>query len=679
MADEVQKLIKRSRAKGGFSKKGFFRLAHDKARSKIGEFALPSPVYYCLELVQAAVASGAGCIDVLAEDKQAIVTIAGATFDRKDMEMLFNFILSAREEPAYRARRRLAIGVAAALSLPTPAFKGDEAKVVIESGDGTLEGSVRMELVDLVRDAVIGQPKTAVKGTFVKIRRVGWTEVNILEERCLNIPIPLSLNGNIITGMAGKRGLRIVGFGYKHGVMIDEGDFYGGLVFDSNYPKKTAEIKILTSGVWITSIGFPELPTGIVGMVNFDLLRKTANQYEIVRDERLGALVERLKPYVDRILMRLGRSSKERLKVLCHRPPYDILTGGHCLIRTIKDLPLVGDAKLEVYFDESGAPGMKIYAEWRSKLVDSVTIPFEISANARLILKELTIDCLWFRSLGSEPYDSNYVVGLLPEIHEGVRKAIGEEEPAVRGRLLSLKIAHDEAVVSTKEKEDAAEAAEDGKEPEEQGEEESPERAKTTLVSLDDILKGPEAAWEPTAEVAMEVLGRPEDQRPAREARTAPPPLSKACIASRLRKARTFRLRLGALPPLLGRILASVFGIDYGKTDDRTSERKIRFMKLDPSVMVTGKTLHDLYPGSESVKGDRLAVPDIFSMEVLPELTLNLANPVIGRLLADLDAHPDGLYAMAAILLREVNRMAGFRLVSQTQRLHDTIFESVTG
>jgi hypothetical protein len=684
MADEVQELIKRSRAKGGFGKKGFFRLAHDKAKTKIGEYALPSPVYYCLELVQAGVAAGAGYIDVLSEDSRAIVTIAGASFDRKDMEMLFDFILSAREEPAYRARRRLAIGVAAALSLPTPAFKGDEAKVVIESGDGTLEGSVRLELVDLSRDAVIGQPKTAVKGTFVKVRRSGWDEAAILEERCLNIPIPLCLNGNIVTGMGGKRSLRIAGFGYKHGVMIDEGDFYGGLVFDVNYPKRTAEIKILTGGVWITSIGFPELPTGIVGMVNFDWLRKTANQYEIVRDERLGALVERLKPYVDRIQVKLGKSDKERLRFLCHRAPYDIFTGFNPYSLEIDGLPRVGDATLVVHYDGDGLPDMKIYAEWTSKLVDSVTIPFDIPANARLLLRTLSIDCLWLRSLGSEPYDSNYVVGLLPEIYEGVKAAIEAEGAAIRKRLLHMKNAHDErAAWQRKEDEVSAEAAENEKEPEEQEEkEESPEGEQKAPMTLKEIMDR-KAELERNAEAVLTTLEKLEGHRPTPSAPAAPAvtaPLTTADVASMLEGARKQELRLHALPPLLGRILASALGFDFVTTvDDEKCRRKFRFMKLDPSVMVMGKAVHDLFPGPVSARGESFFMRDGFSMELLPDLTLNLANPVIGRLLADLDAHPESLYAMAAVMLREIDRMAGFRLVPQTQRLHDIILKSVTG
>jgi len=680
MADEIQELIKRSRAKGGFGKKGFFRLAHDKAKTKIGEFALPSPRYYCLELVQAAVAAGAGYIDILSEDTQAIVTIAGVTFDRKDMEMLFNFILSAREEPAYRARRRLAIGVAAALSLPTPAFKGDEPKVVIESGDGTLEGSVRMELVDLSRDAVIGQPKAAVKGTFVKVRRAVLTEaeVSLIEERCLNIPIPLCLNGNIITGMAGKRGLRIAGFGYKHGVMIDEGDFYGGLVFDVNYPKKTAEIKILTNGVWITSIGFPELPTGIVGMVNFDWLRKTANQYEVVRDERLGALVERLKPYVDHIQMKLNRPDRERLKFLCHRAPYDIFTGFNPYSLEINGLPRVGDATLVVHYDGGGAPDMKIYAEWSSKLVDSITIPFDIPTNARLLLKTLSMDCLWFRSLGSDPYDSNYVVGLLPEIYDGVKEAIGAEGSAIRDRLLHMKNAHDERTAWKRKEEEASAGAAEG----EKGQEEAAEPEQEAPMTLKELMTR-KAGLKRDAESALASLEKLENPRPTLSAPAAPEataPLTSGDIASMLKGAKKPELRLHALPPLLGRILASALGFDFvTSVDDTKCRRKFHFTKMDPSVMVMGKAVHDLFPGPVTVKGDSYFMRDGFYMEILPDLTLNLANPVIGRLLADLDAHPEGIYAMAAIMLREIDRMAEFRLVSQTQRLHDIILASVTG
>jgi hypothetical protein len=181
-------------------------------------------------------------------------------------------------------------------------------RVIMESGDGTLAGSVHIELDTPWKREYIGEPETAILGTFVKVTRDFGNEVAMIEERCLNVPIPISLNGNTITEYSEKGGIRIVGFGYKNETIIHEKDLYGTLAFDSNNPMKTAEVRILTHGVWISTISFYDLPTGIFGIVNFDKLRKTANQCEIVQDKRLEELVRRLKPYADKIVAQPGEA-----------------------------------------------------------------------------------------------------------------------------------------------------------------------------------------------------------------------------------------------------------------------------------------------------------------------------------------------------------------------------------
>jgi hypothetical protein len=702
MTDEVQKLIRQARAKGGFRKKGHFRLAHDKARSKIGEYALPSSRYYCLELIQAAVAAGAAYIDVRAEDGVAIVTMAGVWFDRKDMEMLFNFILTSREEPYYRARRRLAIGTAAALSLPHTA----ETRVVIETGDGTMEGSTRVELMDLKTDAEIGTPKKAVKGTFVRVNRKGGNEVSVIEERCLNLPVTLCLNDDIITGIVGKRGIRLAGFGYRHAVSFDEGDFYGGVTLDTNYPNKTAEMKILTNGVWITSIGLEALPEGIFGIVNFDWLRKTANQYEIVRDERLGALVERLKPYVDRILEKAGRSQERRLAFLCHRQPYDIFSAGDPCRVDVEDVPRVGGARLYAHMDDSGSEGMKLYAHWNGRLVDSITIPFERPCNVRVELDRLTLECLHFRSFGREAYDSNYVVALLPEIYDPIVKALNEHSGEILRHLETSGRKHAAATAKAqarlKAEQERAEKKNNKRQAGKDAEKRdappgvSEEGSQLTLKDVMDMARGKAGSAVPAEERreaparAEESLYRYQDgvltgpdqdrQEAAAGIRTSFEIPVPAEIAEALKNAGNYRDKLGTTAQLLGRITASALGISFSGADAAMSRRKIRFAEADRSVLVYGVVPALVYPThlQNPAGGDTLPAPPL-SMDLMPELYFNAGNPVIAGLLADLESRPECLYALAVILFHELSRMVSFRLRDRALVLCSAILHALLG
>ena len=79
MSEGIEAVISRSRARGGFKrrKKGYFRLAHEKAKMKVSEYALPSPSFFCLEFIQSAVAMKAKYIDVSIEGDTFILSFVG--------------------------------------------------------------------------------------------------------------------------------------------------------------------------------------------------------------------------------------------------------------------------------------------------------------------------------------------------------------------------------------------------------------------------------------------------------------------------------------------------------------------------------------------------------------------------------------------------------------------------
>ena len=107
---DIDTIIARSRARGGFKKKGYFTLASQKAKIKVSEYALPNRYYYCLEFIQSAVAVGAIYVDVTSSDRYCTISFEGAHYTRTDLEYLFDFLVTDREEEHFRARRRLREG-----------------------------------------------------------------------------------------------------------------------------------------------------------------------------------------------------------------------------------------------------------------------------------------------------------------------------------------------------------------------------------------------------------------------------------------------------------------------------------------------------------------------------------------------------------------------------------------
>lgn len=305
----IDQVIARSRQKGKFTERKRFTVARANAIRKMRQFALADPFYYVLELIQSAVANGATYIDISAHEKDFVLSYVGGGYDLDELTRLFDFLFAAKADMSYSDLRQLALGVNAMMLM-------EPKEIVIESGDGTIEGTTRV-VFQGGKDVVdMGTPEKPLRGTYVrasglnrkKVRsksnlaptEYGPAETRAIEERCLCAPVPILVNDRAPFGYSTLRTPSI--YGYERVISIDEGDLYGtiGIMERSGH---TPAFKILTYGAWIQTLSHSLLPGHrLGGIINFDGLNKTADHAAIVRDDRLGELWLRLLPYARKLL-----------------------------------------------------------------------------------------------------------------------------------------------------------------------------------------------------------------------------------------------------------------------------------------------------------------------------------------------------------------------------------------
>ncbi|MEZ4380842.1 MAG: hypothetical protein R3A79_05815 [Nannocystaceae bacterium] len=304
----IDAVIARARRPGTFSARQTFTLARTRAIQKMRHFALANPHYYVLELVQASIASGATWVALEVDHDSFTLSYVGGGFPEAGLANLFDFLFASKERAEFAALRALALGINA-LMLFHPR------RIIIESGDGTLEGTARMEIQSDADKLEIGTPDHALAGTFIRaegLRREamsrelkigitgqGLDERGIIEQRCLCAPVPIFFNSEAIFGHATMRIPRT--FGYRRQIEFDEGDIFGTLALSPL--GGAANFRLLTHGVWIESVEHPLVggaPLG--GTINYDALHKTADHARVVRDERLADMWVRILPYAEMLM-----------------------------------------------------------------------------------------------------------------------------------------------------------------------------------------------------------------------------------------------------------------------------------------------------------------------------------------------------------------------------------------
>jgi len=296
----IDAVIAEARRVGGFSERKRFTLARTQAIQKLRQFALADPAGYILELIQSAIANGASWIEVERDDDTVTVAYIGGGIPEAALGRLFDFLFASKDRADLGYLRELAIGVNA-LMVYSPR------KIIIESGDGTLAGTTRMELFAGEDRLDVGRPDHALAGTFVRaegLRGGGELrpnrELGMIESRCLAAPVPILYNGVAVFGHSTQRVPGIIGF--RRHLSFDEGDLYGTIGVRSEIGGK-AEFTLLTRGVLIEAVEhelIPGAPLG--GVVCFDGLRKSADHARVVRDDHFEEMWLRLRPYARALL-----------------------------------------------------------------------------------------------------------------------------------------------------------------------------------------------------------------------------------------------------------------------------------------------------------------------------------------------------------------------------------------
>ncbi|MFW6057503.1 MAG: hypothetical protein ACOC9W_01475, partial [Persicimonas sp.] len=186
----------------------------------------------------------------------------------------------------------------------------EPSSIVIESGDGTLDGTTRIEIRTDQDTVDVVTPDKALRGTFVRaeglsrrairgksnLRSTGYgpPECMAIENRCLAAPVPIIVNDQPVFGYSSVRTPNL--FGFANVVTFDEGDLYGSIGVAAQPHNRN--FKLLTWGTWVQSIEHALVDDGrLGGVVAYDGLNKTADHSGIVRDEQLAQMWARLQPY----------------------------------------------------------------------------------------------------------------------------------------------------------------------------------------------------------------------------------------------------------------------------------------------------------------------------------------------------------------------------------------------
>jgi hypothetical protein len=290
-------LIRELASDGRTDSEGAFTLDREKARDKMRLFQLADPVRYVLELVQAAMLKGASRIrfDIDADDM--LMRCDGTPFTVEDFEDVYGSLLSKTESPVVEARRELCLGLNAAMAL-NPRF------IRVESGGAYL-------LMRPGKDDEYGALEAEVAGTSVHVKqrfRAGLlveffrnlsgrlAEEYLLRERCVFCPVPVDLEGEVISrGLELPRALATARFEIEgvRGVIGLSHTLLSRKI--TSIEEVARRVHIVVDGVVIVTHDLPELLPGTLAVVVGSRLRKDVSQSDIVRDEEYDRLVAALR------------------------------------------------------------------------------------------------------------------------------------------------------------------------------------------------------------------------------------------------------------------------------------------------------------------------------------------------------------------------------------------------
>ncbi len=315
---DLDQILERARSPGRFVERRHFTLSRERAIEKLRDFTLRRPGQAVLELVQAAVFAGATYIAIDARDDRLVVAWVGTPpLQEGQLTQLFDYLFADSAADGQRHLVQLAVAVNAML-------REERGTVRIESGNGNAGESLRLDL-NPKGAGEVGVPESALAGTYVAMERPrSWwrfwqrtaiTEEQVLvEEQCRYTPVPILLNGTAPFGYRATRKIRSFHQGGEES--FDEGP--GGRRGSLHLRPVESSVDLVVAGVRVTTVSLPEL--GLVrngardargmggfqfsGVVCDDRLRKTADQSDVVRDERFAEMLQALREPSTRLARR---------------------------------------------------------------------------------------------------------------------------------------------------------------------------------------------------------------------------------------------------------------------------------------------------------------------------------------------------------------------------------------
>jgi len=272
---------------------GGFTVDVEKARSKFERFRLENPLLYTVELVQAAVLSGATRIDIAVDaDDFSLRFTAKRPIRRKDLEDLESAIL-VRQKDGHPARLQLALAVSAAQALNPSRIvvTADGVCLTIVDEVATMtDAPASSEVAFALRESVrVGHVLEFLKGL------VGRTdEERLLRDRCRHAACEVFVNGTRVSGQSwpGAPHVDVIGQRVRGAV---------GFLAD---PHGASRLILLRAGVIQEELLWAEVaasapPTGMFAVVDGDDLARDASFTRFVRNDAFKSLVQSLERHVE--------------------------------------------------------------------------------------------------------------------------------------------------------------------------------------------------------------------------------------------------------------------------------------------------------------------------------------------------------------------------------------------
>lgn len=173
---------------------GEFTLDRARAQEKMRRYSLPNPHAYVLELVKAAVLQGAGAIEFTLDTDDMRLRFDGPPFAREELEAAELAALTGTGAVAH-----LGMGLAAAMALEPRFVRCESGGVRLELRPGRPD---RLEAAPGGGGTTLHVRDRARPGQILEFFRslAGWTtEGEILRSACRFCPVPVRLNGRLIT------------------------------------------------------------------------------------------------------------------------------------------------------------------------------------------------------------------------------------------------------------------------------------------------------------------------------------------------------------------------------------------------------------------------------------------------------------------------------------------------